>query len=395
MRFQYYQLLGLAGVHLAIDVSAGLAPAMLPVLREQFHLSLTAGVALIVSLNFVSSGGQLVTGRLRSRDERPTFLSLGLLFSGAVCLVGLVPRTAPGVHCLFVLMILSGIGIAICHPEALRAVHGLKHVRPALGTSLFLIGGYCGYSGGTWLGSFLVSRWGLHGLLFVLLLPAAAGVAVCALRIRLAVDGSTDRNEAALSPDQHISLWPLVALGIPVATGALVIPSLLPTCLHDLGFELTFCGFSAFLYGAGAAAGSLFWGSVVRQQRYLHCVVGTLVVGAILLYGYLQCLEHRLAVWLLLIAAFWVGAAYPLIVTLARYARGPGLGARMAWIVGGTWGAANLILLALGPVGERLGVHAVLTIGCCFNLVAAVFGLVLIWRQRRSRQPQEGRVRSV
>jgi hypothetical protein len=52
MKFQWAQLIALMILHGCIDLFAGMMPAILPVVRTEFGLSYTLGVALLSVLNF-------------------------------------------------------------------------------------------------------------------------------------------------------------------------------------------------------------------------------------------------------------------------------------------------------------------------------------------------------
>lgn len=74
--------------------------------------------------------------------------------------------------------------------------------------------------------------------------------------------------------------------------------------------------------------------------------------------------------------AVFMTAGYILTITLARRATGPNLGLRMAWIVGGNWGVANLVFMAVAPLAERFGTGLVLKFTPAGYLVS---GIVAIW----------------
>ena len=371
------QLLGLALVHLIADVFAGLLPAILPAVRTAFGLSLTSGVALITILHLTCNGVQVLVGSLRRRQEKPLMIPLGLWLAAAVTGMGFLARSQAALPGLVGLVLVTGVGVAIIHPEGLRALHRLESLPPALGTSVFLVGGYCGFAGGAWLGAVLVSSQGLHGLLWLLLLPVLGSVLVKGLRIRLAVETAADSELPDSNAAPRRSFWPLFFMTVPIATGLTVFPSLLPTYLNEAGFALVAGGSAMLVFGAGIVGGSLFWGSVLRRSGQLRGATLTLLAGLPFLLLYVRWATRPGALWLLCAGAFWMGAPYPLLVSLARYARGPALGTRLAVIVGGTWGLASLVLLALGPVAERHGVQLVLYLGCSCFAVAAVVGLLL------------------
>ena len=154
----------LAGVHFLIDMFAGMLPAILPAIRAEFGISLSLGGLILVALRMTSNGFQPLIGHIRDRKRRPLLIYIGLILSIFVCLLGIVPRQGNTFLWLLLLSGVSGIGIAMVHPESLRAVHRLKRIRPAVSTAVFMAGGFFGFAGGSAISTFLVSRFGMSGL---------------------------------------------------------------------------------------------------------------------------------------------------------------------------------------------------------------------------------------
>lgn len=379
MGLEAAQLAVLTVVHIMVDLFAGILPAVLPVIREEFLLSLPMGVLLISSLNLASNGMQLATGHLRSREQKPLFLHLGLAAAGAVTLVALMPRHPGSLLGLVLLVAVAGTGIAVVHPEALRAIHALKRLPGSVTTAVFMVGGSIGFAGGAWVSSLLVTHWGLRGLLPLLAFPLVAMAGVVLLRVRLATDQRAEEEEAERRSDgpRGLPFWPLMYMAVPTSMASAFAPSLLPTCLHERGFSLQFGGFSTAMFGAGYAVGAVFWGLRARSKGELPSAILALLLGSPFLWVYLLALPYRPAVILLFAAGFCGGGAFPLIVTLARSARGPVLGKRMAFAVGGSWGVASILLLAAGPVAERVGIVPVLVVSSVGYLAAAAAGTVI------------------
>ena len=377
MGLEAAQLAALTAVHVFVDLFAGVLPAVLPVVRTEFHLSLAMGVVLLAALNIASNGMQLATGHLRSRQQKPLFLHLGLCAAGTVALIAFVPRHQNSMAILVPLVAVAGTGIAVVHPEALRAVHALGKLPGSVTSAVFMVGGSLGYAGGAWVSSVLVSRWGLPSLLSLLAFPLAAVAAVVLLRVRLAVEGEQDTATGAGDGRPPLPFWPLMFMATPTSMASAFIPSLLPTCLHARSADLVFGGFSSAMFGAGYAAGAVFWGLVARRRGELRSANLALLLGSPFLWAYLSTLHHRSAVVLLFAGGFCGGGAFPLIVTLARRARGPVLGRRMAFTVGGSWGIASVLLLAAGPAAERVGILPVLAVSSVGYLGACIAGEVI------------------
>ncbi|MCX5637350.1 MAG: hypothetical protein NTX52_06620 [Planctomycetota bacterium] len=169
--FQWMQLLVLSGVHFLLDMLGNMLPAILPAIRAEFGLSLLLGGLVLVVLSFAANGVQMLTGHTRAEKTRPLLLHIGLVLGASICAIGMLPRSSGGFWAIVSLAVVSGFGIAITHPEALRAVHALERIPPAISTAVFMTGGFVGYAGGGAVSTILVSRFALEGLYPLLLCP--------------------------------------------------------------------------------------------------------------------------------------------------------------------------------------------------------------------------------
>lgn len=372
------QLLALSGVHFFIDMFAGMLPPLLPKIMEEFTLSLSMAGLLVIVMNMTSNGIQVLTGHLRSRKRWPLFLYIGLMLGAGICLLGLLPKTGYVFAPLFFLALVSGCGVAVVHPESLRAVHHLRRIPPAVSTAVFMAGGFLGYASSGAVSTVLVSRFGLKGLYPLILCPLVGVLLVIILRIRLAVEPAAGYMNRHGIPETRLPFWIIFAMAMPAAVSTIVLASLLPTVLNQFGFELTFGGFSATMFGLGGAAGSFFWAGFAHKKGELQSSVTALLLTVPFLVIYLLFIDKASAIWLVFGAGFCSISAYTLMITLARDATGPNLGRRMGFMVGGTWALANIIFLVLLPVVEYFGADIVLKFTPLGYILSAAFGLFIM-----------------
>jgi FSR family fosmidomycin resistance protein-like MFS transporter len=146
--FYWMQLSVLAGVHFLIDMFASMLPAILPAIRVEFGLSLSLGGLVLVALRITSNGLQPLIGHIRAQKRRPLLIHLGLILAIFVCLLGIIPKGGNTYFWVLLFSGVSGVGIAMVHPEGLRAVHRLKRIQPAVGTAVFMAAGFLGFAGG-------------------------------------------------------------------------------------------------------------------------------------------------------------------------------------------------------------------------------------------------------
>jgi MFS family permease len=378
------QLFALAAVHFVVDMFAGMPPAILPAIRREFALSLSRCGVVLGVLYMTCNGVQVLTGHMRAGKRKPLFLHLGLVLSAAICLLAALPREDGAFGGMILLAVVSGCGIAIVHPEGLRAVHRLGRIPPEVSTAVFMAGGFLGYAGGGGISAFLVSRFGFQGL-YPLVICSVAGVAmVMLLGIRLAVERKVPNKSGTQTGKYAVPFWFIVAMAMPAAISTTILASLLPTALEERGFDLTFGGLSATMFGLGGAAGSFVWAYFARRKGELVCTIASLFLALPFLLAYLILMADTTAIWILFGAGFCTISAYTLMITLSRRAAGPTLGQRMGFMVGGTWALAYVVFMALLPAAEYFGANAIFRFVPLGYLLSAVFGLFVMLKTRSS-----------
>ena len=373
----------LSSVHFCIDMFPSMLPAILPAILKEFSLSLSKGGLVMAVMYLTCNGVQPLTGHLRANKRKPLFLYLGLVLGTAICLLDVLPREDGAFGGMIVLAVVSGFGIAIVHPEGLRGVHRLRSIKPAVSTAVFMAGGFFGAASSGAISAFLVSRFGLRGLYPVMLLPIVGIVLVLLLKVRLAVERpayvkDTAQRAGVVRKQPLLRFWSIFFMAMPAAVSTTIIASLLPTALNELGFELTFGGLSATTFGLGGAMGSFVWAHVAHRKGELKCSVAALFLAIPFIVSYLIFINSRMAIWVLFGAGFCAISAYILMITLSRSAAGLTLGQRMGFMVGGTWGLAYVVFMALLPAAEHFGSDVVLKFSPLGYLLSGIFGLSIM-----------------
>jgi FSR family fosmidomycin resistance protein-like MFS transporter len=382
------QLFVLAGVHFLIDLFASMLPAILPAIRDEFSLSLSRCSFVLAALLMTSNGIQPLIGHMRAHKRRPLFLHLGLIVAAGICLLGVLPRGSGAFALMILLAAVSGFGIAIVHPEGLRAIHSLGRIPPAVSTAVFMAGGFLGYASGGAVSAFLVSRFGMQGLYPLALCPVIGIVLVMFLRIRLAVERKSCDKDLAQTQNNRLSFWLIMAMAMPAAVSTTILANLLPMGLNELGFELTFGGISTTMFGLGGTVGAFIWAAIAHKKGELRCSIAALFLVIPFLVMYLVFIDNRIAMWLLFGAGFCAVSAYILMITLSRHATGLNLGQRMGFMVGGTWALANIVFMALAPIAEHFGTDVLLRYIPLGYLISGLFGLFIIFKAQKPYNTQ-------
>ena len=375
-------MLALAGVHFIVDLFTGMPPAILPAILDEFGWKLPRGAFVLAVLYITCNGVQMLTGHMRAGKRRPLFLHIGLILAAGICLLAALPRGKAAFPAMILLVVIAGFGTAVVHPEGLRAVHRLKRIPPTLSTAVFMAGGFLGYASGGGVSALLVSRYGFQGLYPLVICPVIGVAAVILLRIRLAVEPKAPNERAGQTPGAcRLPFWFIFAMAMPAAVSTTILALLLPTVLVDeLGFDLTFGGFSTTMFGLGGAAGSFAWAYAARKKNELACTVVALFLAIPFLFAYLVLINNGPAIWILLGAGFCTISAYTLMITLSRHATGPALGRRMGVMVGGTWALAYVIFMTLLSAAQHfnIGTHALLNLTPWGYLLSGGFGIFVL-----------------
>ena len=160
----------LSAGHLFTDTNQGAVAALVPFLIAERGLSLAAAGSLVLAATISSSIVQPFFGHFSDRNPLPVLMPLGVMLGGlGVALVGI----APSYPLILLSIVLSGLGVAMFHPESARFVNYVSGTRRARGMSFFSVGGNVGVALGPVISTPLVLALGLPGTLF-LALPALA-----------------------------------------------------------------------------------------------------------------------------------------------------------------------------------------------------------------------------
>jgi len=140
-KIDYRALILLSLGHMVADINSGALPAMLPFLKESLGLSYAmAGMIILVS-NLMSSVIQPAFGYITDKKSLLWFLPLGCFCAASgLSLVGWTGSYEQ----ILILVVFSGLGVAIYHPEGWRVANFFAGPKKATGMSIFGVGGTWG-----------------------------------------------------------------------------------------------------------------------------------------------------------------------------------------------------------------------------------------------------------
>jgi FSR family fosmidomycin resistance protein-like MFS transporter len=175
MKYNRYNVLTMFG-HICTDINQGALPAILPFLVLHKDISYTSAAGLIFAANSVSSFIQPLFGYLGDKVSWPWLMGLGVFLAGSgLAIVGFLDNY----WTIFAAVTVSGIGIALFHPEGGRIANLAAGENKGAGIALFAVGGNIGFALGPIIASVALATLGLKGTA-VLLVPAI-GMAIVVL----------------------------------------------------------------------------------------------------------------------------------------------------------------------------------------------------------------------
>ncbi len=258
-------ILLLIAAHMTIDINQGAIPVLLPFLIAAHHISYATAATLVLAANLVSTLTQPLFGHIADRLSKPWLMPIGMFLAGlGVAGVGIAPSYGIGLFAVG----LSGLGIALFHPEAARLTNYFSGERKASAMSFFGVGGQLGFSTGPLLMTAALLHWGLQGTTSFILPAVFMALFLAFVRLRIPVPSRKRKH----TPDAGTS-----AAGRDDWKGFLRVAAL------ALSRSTIFSGLNTFL--------PLFWINVLGQSKmaggmaltvlFASGIVGNVVGGRI------------------------------------------------------------------------------------------------------------------
>lgn len=185
-----------ASAHLVDDIYQGVVPALLPFLVAERHYSYAAVSGITLAATVLSSVAQPLFGIFADRRSRRWMIGGGIsLAAVGVVLAGYMPSYP----LTWIVVALSGLGIAAFHPEAARAARQAAG-RSNTGMSIFALGGNIGYALGSLIATPVLLHFGLRGT-GLLIVPAVVMVVLLARRLAPTLDSPAARGAVRGMPE--------------------------------------------------------------------------------------------------------------------------------------------------------------------------------------------------
>jgi FSR family fosmidomycin resistance protein-like MFS transporter len=376
-------LFAITAGHTSVDMQTGSLAVLLPLLLAEFNLSYGLA-ALIVSVNnLIIAVAQPLFGLMGDKKPMRWLMFVGCVLCGTAMVSVMF---LPTYGLVIAAVVLSGIGSAMFHPEALSAMRDVSGDKGATGTSVFFFGGNLGFALGPLLAITLIGALGKFGAAGMIV-PTFIGLAMLLAQRRLIVNGGSVVKArsagAALPGSRKRMVWLVVFLLALIAVRSAILTGLqtfIPLYFDryssmphsEVGMLVTVLIFSG-------AFGTLLGGPISERigRRNTMCAAMVVVLAALLIFMRTEGIAQLVALG---IAGAFITMPWPISVVMVQEAMPNNVGLAGGLTLGLAYGASGLAVSLMGGMADVAGLPAVMTM--ITLLPIAVFAMSLFVPER-------------
>ncbi|MCH5583683.1 MFS transporter [Shimazuella sp. AN120528] len=363
--------------HLFCDMNQGALPAILPFLIAKYHFSYTAIAGLILAANLISSIIQPLIGHYSDRRSANWMLPLGVLLgSGGLAAIGILSNY----WSIFLAVMISGIGIAVFHPEAAKTVNKVSGRNKASNMSVFSFGGTLGFALGPVISTTSILMWGLQGV-FILLVPAVIMTMFLFKPINKMKSEDTSFESFSKTIQRKDQWRSFSLLSIILCIRSIVFYGLntfIPIYWVSVLLQSKSTGSSMLsIFFLCGAIGTLVGGRLADQFGYIPIIKTSFVIlfPALFLLGTVN--NTVMATIMLICVGMIIFLPYsPMVVLGQKYLPNrPGLAS--GFTLGLAVSVGGIAAPVLGKIADIYGVHQVMIVIACISIVSTIFSHTL------------------
>lgn len=296
-RVQYLTMLG----HLSTDINQGAIPALLPFLIAAHGFSYMEAAFFVLASNMISAIIQPLFGWLGDRVSKPWFMAAGVLLASAgFAGIGFVQSY----YVMLLFACVSGIGVALYHPEGGRLANLASGETKGKGISIFSVGGNLGFATGPILVVAGMALFGLKGTALTLITGGISAAVLLSQNKMLAALSRQGTREIVQSGEQDdvrgfaVALVPVFMRSIVYYAEITFIPLFL---VSVLGTSESFSSLAITFFSVMSVMGTVLGGPLGDKIGYVRVmVVSYLLLAPIVV---LFSLNRIIPIALLLMAA--------------------------------------------------------------------------------------------
>lgn len=372
--------------HMAVDMQTSSLAVLLPPLLAAFSLNYGLAAGIISANNLVIAIGQPLFGILGDYRKARWLVPLGC----AVC--GLAMGSVlfmPSYALVIAAVILSGLGSAAFHPEALSATRAVSGEQKATGSSIFFFAGNLGFSLGPLVAALLLERLGTTGALWMFL-PIALGMAALWSQWRryapwqsAKAGGVARATEPPISRRRTLGVVAFLLLFISVrllVSGGLT--TFVPLYFTEYGgLSKTEVAQLLSVLAISGTVGTLFSGPLADRIGRRVVIVGTMALSLVGLYVFAHT-AGLVQLVALALSGMLLSAPWTLSVIMMQEALPRNVGLASGLSLGTAYGAMGIGVALLGNVADLFGLPFTMQLITWLPAVVLVMGLFVPERRK-------------
>ena len=374
--FQAAPVTLISAAHLTHDTYTAFLPPLLPEFIDKLWLSNMQAGSLAVFLQLPSLLQPLI-GQLSAHWDLRYFAILGPAVTAiAMSLLGIAPHYA----WMALLLVIAGSSSAAFHAVVPVLAGRFSGQYLGRGMSFWMVGGELGRVLGPLVVALAVMHWGLQGTPWLMLAGLVASLLLWWQLREIPVHAT--RTEAT-SSSWRDALRPMLPMLGPL-TGLIVTRSFigaalttyLPIFLHNEGAALWLAGASLSILEAAGVVGALLGGSLSDRWGRKQVILISLVATSLLMFVFLGVRGWE-QIPLLLLLGFTSISVTPVLMAFVQESF-----PEMRTLANGVYMALSfviraVVIVAVGALGDVLGLHSAFTICAALALLGVPFALWL------------------
>jgi MFS transporter, FSR family, fosmidomycin resistance protein len=366
----------MSSAHLTDDLYQGIVPALLPFLMAERQYSYSAVAGLVLASTVLSSVAQPLFGMWADKRPRRWMIWAGMMMAAVgVGLSGFFDDYA----LTWVVLALSGLGVAAFHPAAARAAR-VAAGNSNSGMSVFAVGGNLGFAVGSLIATPVILLLGLRGT-GLLVLPALLMGVWLILRLRTVLDGRVGAPRTHTMPSGRDD-WPsfIKLTGIVLVRSVLffgVTSFIALYFIDDLGTTKVLGGVALTTFLTAGAIGTLVGGWLAdRTGRMVSIRVGfVLTIPA--LGGLVLTDEWHVALIFVVLSGLGIFISFSVFVMLGQDYLPNRIGTASGVTVGLAVSVGGLSNPLLGYIADVAGLRTMLVVLIGLPVLALVLSAFL------------------
>ena len=365
----------LMAAHLCDDLNQGALVAVMPFLVLHNGYSYVEVTALLLVANAASAVIQPLFGWLGDRTQRPWLMALGIALAG-VGIAGI--GVLPSYPLILASAVLSGIGVAMFHPEGGRLANLVAGAQKGTGISIFAVGGKLGFTFGPLVAAAALGVFGMAGTLVFIVPSVACALVLLAFNRTFLAFGAAHKTQDSDARDD----W----RGFAVVMGAISVRSIIYYALlsfiplflvANLGQSEQFSTSMLSVFAIICAVATISSGWIGARTGAKALIIGSYALVAIEVLAFAFNCSLPVALALIVLLALCCDISYPSAVALGQSFVPHHLGMASGISFGVMVCIGGMMSPVLGALGDACGLQAVMVAVAVIALVGIGIALAI------------------